>query len=158
MPTAHPLTAARIGELLRLQIILEQPDLTPFDLRLYLADRLDDLYPLDYLVYVRRWRGLAPGAEPEPLLGFLEWWPLVAELTERAAVAEMIGEGDELSEGIAAGIGGGGGSGAGVARPGSAGAPPPQRHCVYYVVRTDKNVDGMALRFYRLLIYTLELC
>ena len=28
MPTSHPLTAARIGELLRLQIILEQPDLT----------------------------------------------------------------------------------------------------------------------------------
>ena len=62
MPTSHPLTAARIGELLRLQIILEQPDLTRFDVRLYLADRLAALYPLDYHVYVRRWRALAPGA------------------------------------------------------------------------------------------------
>jgi hypothetical protein len=79
-----------------LQLLLDHPDLTPFDLRLYLADRLDDLYPLDYLVYVRRWRGLAPGAEPEPLLGFLEWWPLVAELTERATVAAMIGVGGAL--------------------------------------------------------------
>ena len=62
MPDTLPLTAARIGELLRLQIILEQPDLTLFDVRLYLADRLAALSPLDYRVYVRRWRALAPGA------------------------------------------------------------------------------------------------
>jgi len=80
MSDTHPRTAARIGELLRLQLLLDQPDLTRFDLRLYLADRLADLYPLDYLVYVRRWRGLAAGDEPGPLLGFLEWWPLVEEL------------------------------------------------------------------------------
>lgn len=73
MPAPHPLTAARIGELLCLHLLLDQPDLTLFDVRLYLADRLANLYPLDYHVYVRRWRGLAPGAEPGPLLGFLEW-------------------------------------------------------------------------------------
>ena len=95
MPTAHPLTAARIGELLRLQILLEQPDLTLFDIRFYVADRLADLYPLDYLVYVRRWRALPPGAEPGPLLGFLEWWPLVEELAERATLAEMVEEAEE---------------------------------------------------------------
>jgi hypothetical protein len=95
MPTTLPLTAARIGELLRLQILLDQPGLTIFDVRLYLADRLADLYPLDYHVYVRRWRALAPGEGPGPLLGFLEWWPLVEELAERATVVEMVGEGDE---------------------------------------------------------------
>jgi len=40
MPDPHPLTAARLTELLRLQLLLDQPDLTLFDLRLYLADRL----------------------------------------------------------------------------------------------------------------------
>lgn len=93
-PTSHPLTATRITELLRLQLLLDQPDLTLFDVRLYLADRLADLYPLDYLVYVRRWRGLAPGEEPGPLLGFLEWWPLVEELAERTTLAEMVEEAD----------------------------------------------------------------
>ena len=92
MPDALPPTAARIGELLRLQLLLDQPDLTRFDLRLYLADRLADLYPLDYHVYVRRWRGLAPGAEPGALLGFLAWWPLVLELVEWAALAGMVAE------------------------------------------------------------------
>jgi len=47
MPDPLPHAAASIGELLRLQIILDQPDLTLFDVRLYLADRLADLYPLD---------------------------------------------------------------------------------------------------------------
>lgn len=37
---------------------------------------------------------LASVAEPGPLLGLLEWWPLVQELAERATVAEMIGEVD----------------------------------------------------------------
>ena len=89
-PERHPPTPARLTELLRLQLLLDQPDLTRFDVRLYLADRLADLYPLDYLVYVRRWRGLASGAEPGPLLGFLEWWGWVEALGERTAVAEMI--------------------------------------------------------------------
>ena len=37
---------------------------------------------------------LAPGDEPGPLLGFLEWWPLVEALAERTALAAMIEEGD----------------------------------------------------------------
>ena len=41
---------------------------------------------------------LAPGDEPGPLLGFLEWWPLVEAVAERTAVAGMIGEGDERVE------------------------------------------------------------
>ena len=38
------LIAARIGELLRLQILLEAPDLTLEDLRAYLTDRLNNLF------------------------------------------------------------------------------------------------------------------
>ena len=38
--------------------------------------------------------GRSSGAEPGPLLGFLEWWPLVEALAERTALAEMVGEGD----------------------------------------------------------------
>jgi hypothetical protein len=118
MPAPHPLAAAGIVELLCLQLHLDQPNLTLFDVRLYLADRLAALFPLDYHVYVRRWRGLAPGAEPGPLPGFLEWWPLVEELTESTALAEMIGAGDarveELRRVLLVGEGGGGG----VAGPG----------------------------------------
>ncbi len=59
MTDALPLTAARIGELLRLQIILEQPDLTLFDVRLYLAGRPGRPLPLDYHVPTR-----PPGRSP----------------------------------------------------------------------------------------------
>ena len=41
---------------------------------------------------------LAPGAEPGPLLGFLEWWPLVEALAERATLAEMIEAADAQVE------------------------------------------------------------
>lgn len=48
-------TAARIGELLRLHLFLDQPDLDLAAVRAYVADRLQRLYPLDYHVYRRRW-------------------------------------------------------------------------------------------------------
>lgn len=89
-PYADP--AARAGELLRLQIFLEQPGLTADAIRLYAAERLEQVYPLDYHVYRRRWRALPPGEEPGPLLGFLEWYALVSQLQERAAFAELWGE------------------------------------------------------------------
>ena len=69
---------------------LDPPDPDLDALRLYVADRLADLYPRDYHVYMRRWRTLAPGDEPGPLLGFREWWRLVQELEERTALAAMI--------------------------------------------------------------------
>jgi hypothetical protein len=45
-------------------------------------------------VNVRRWRTFTPHGAPGPLLSFLEWWPLVQELEERATVAAMVGEVD----------------------------------------------------------------
>jgi hypothetical protein len=62
---------------------LDPPDPDLDALRLYVADRLADLYSRDYHVYMRRWRTLAPGDEPGPRLGFREWWGLVQELEER---------------------------------------------------------------------------
>jgi hypothetical protein len=56
MPTTTiDIPAARAGELLRLHIFLDQPDLTVDAIRLYVLDRLDLVYPLDYYVYRRRW-------------------------------------------------------------------------------------------------------
>ena len=93
----HPtldLVAARIGELLRLRLWLDQPDLDLAAVRAYVADRLERLYPIDYHVYRRRWHDLGAHQAPGTMLSFLEWWPLVQELMERAAVAEMVGEAD----------------------------------------------------------------
>lgn len=87
-------TAVRIGELLRLHHWLDQPDLDLAAMRAYVADRLQRLYPLDYLVYRQRWHNRGAAGAPGPLLSFLEWWPLVQELEERATVAEMMGEVD----------------------------------------------------------------
>jgi hypothetical protein len=84
--------AARAGELLRLHLFLDQPDLTLDAVRLYVLDRLDQVYPLDYHVYRRRWHACAPGEEPGPLLGFLEWVGLVSRWAERAEFAELMGE------------------------------------------------------------------
>lgn len=88
------LTAARIGELLRLQLWLDQPDLDLAAVRAYVVDRLQRLYPLDDHVYRRRWHARGERQAPGPLLPFLAWWPLVQELAARAAVAEMVGEVD----------------------------------------------------------------
>ena len=48
------LAAARIGELLRLRLWLDQPDLDLATVRSYVAERLERLYPIDYHVYRRR--------------------------------------------------------------------------------------------------------
>jgi len=61
----------------------------------YLLDRLDQVYPLDFHVYRRRWHALAPGEEPGPLLGFLEWHARVSQWEERTAFAELLGEAAE---------------------------------------------------------------
>ena len=53
---------ALIGELLRLQVLLEGPGLSLDQIRTYVAERLELLYPLDYHVYRRRWEQLATGA------------------------------------------------------------------------------------------------
>lgn len=87
-------TAVRIGELLRLHLFLDQPDLDLAAVRAYVADRLRRLYPLDYLVYRQRWHDRGAAGAPGPLLSFLEWWPLVQELEARATVAGMMGEVD----------------------------------------------------------------
>ena len=89
------LAAARIGELTRLALWLEQPGLSLDDVRRYVAERLERLYPLDFHVYRNRWQALEAEGRPGPLLGFLEWWPLAQELAEWAAVARMLGEVDE---------------------------------------------------------------
>ena len=67
-------------------------------MRLYVLDRLDQVYPLDYHVYRRRWHALAPGEEPGPRLGFLEWYGLVSRWEERAGLAELMGETAEGAE------------------------------------------------------------
>jgi|GEM_PF-2473896 len=89
------LAAARIGELTRLALWLEQPDLTADDVRQYVAERLERLYPIDYHVYRQRWQALEADSRPGPLLSFLDWWPLAQELAERVVVAGMLGEEDE---------------------------------------------------------------
>ena len=94
------LAAARIGELTRLALWLEQPGLTLDDVRHYVAERLERLYPLDFHIYRQRWQALDDDARPGPLLAFLEWWPLAQELAERAAVAEMVGEVDGRIDGL----------------------------------------------------------
>ena len=88
------LAAARIGELTRLALWLEQPGLSLDDVRCYVAERLERLYPLDFHIYRQRWQALEDGGRPGPLPTFLEWWPLAQELAERAAVAGMLGEED----------------------------------------------------------------
>jgi hypothetical protein len=60
--------------------------------RLYVLDRLDQVYPLEYHVYRRRWHACAPGEEPGPLLGFVEWYAVVRQWAERAGFAEVLGE------------------------------------------------------------------
>ena len=89
------LAAARIGELTRLAVWLEQPELTADDVRQYVAERLERLYPLDFHVYRQRWHALEADSRPGPLLSFLDWWPLAQELAERVVVAGMLGEEDE---------------------------------------------------------------
>lgn len=114
MPTSHPPTAARIGELLCLQLLLEQPDLTRFDVGLYLADRLAALYPVDYHVYVRRWRALAVWALLRAAAGF----PGMVAAGGGVGGADGVGgddrEGGCKRGGTAAGVVGGGGGGRGV--------------------------------------------
>jgi len=94
------LAATRIGELTRLALWLEQPGLTLDDVRHYVAERLEHLYPLDFHSYRQRWQALDDGSRPGPVLSFLEWWPLAQELAERAAVAGMLGEVDGRVEAL----------------------------------------------------------
>jgi hypothetical protein len=91
-------SALRAGELLRLSLFLDQPDLDLDAVRLYVLDWLDKVYPLDYHVYRRRWHACAPGEEPGPLLGFLEWHALVSKWEEQAEFAELMGETAEVGE------------------------------------------------------------
>lgn len=87
---------ARIGELLRLQALLEDPDATLNGRRSYLVERLAALYPLNYHVYRRRWEQLAAGEAPGdanwPRLNYLEWRRAVDALAEEARLAKMMGE------------------------------------------------------------------
>ena len=91
-------TDARIGELLRLQVLLEGPSLSHDEIRTYVADRLEALYPLDYHIYRKRWEQLASGAVPGdanwPRLNYLEWRQAVDALAEEVRLAEMLGEGE----------------------------------------------------------------
>lgn len=75
----------------------DTPDRPTADLaavRVYVADRLERLYPIDYHVYRRRWHDRGSRQAPGALLSFLEWRPLVQELTERVTVAAMVGKAD----------------------------------------------------------------
>jgi hypothetical protein len=95
--TADPLVA-RIGELLRLKEYLQTADLDLHAVRLYVADRLNQLYSPDYQMYRRRWQGCAPGAEPSPLLTFVEWHALDTELAQLEALASVVEEVVEETE------------------------------------------------------------
>lgn len=90
------LADARIGELLRLQVLLEGPSLSHDEIRTYVAERLEALYPLDYHVYRKRWEQLASGAVGGdanwPRLNYLEWRQAMDALAEEMQLAEMLGE------------------------------------------------------------------
>jgi hypothetical protein len=95
---ASAVTDARIGELLRLQVLLDGPDISLDDLRAYLVERLEAIYPLDYHVYRRRWERLAAGDASGdanwPRLNYLEWRCMVDALAEEVRLGEMLGEGE----------------------------------------------------------------
>lgn len=89
---------ARIGELLRLQVLLDGPRFAVGEIRDYIAERLEAIYPLDYHVYRRRWEQLASGAVSGdanwPRLNYLEWRQALDALAEEMRLAEMLGEGE----------------------------------------------------------------
>lgn len=95
---AQAFSDARIGELLRLQVLLDGPSLSHDEIRAYVAERLETLYPLDYHVYRRRWEQLASGAVPGdaswPRLNYLEWRQAMDALGEEMRLAEMLGAGE----------------------------------------------------------------
>lgn len=92
------LADARIGELLRLQVLLEGPSLSLDEIRAYVVEHLETLFPLDYHVYRKRWEQLASGAVGGDAnwrrLNYLEWRQAVNALAEELRLAEMLGEGE----------------------------------------------------------------
>ena len=102
MPTTtpYPDPAARATELLRLHLFLDQPDLTLDAVRLYVLDRLDQVYPLDYLVYRRRWHALRAGGGAGAAAG----------VSGVVCVGEAVGGAGGVC-GVDGGDGGGGGGG-----------------------------------------------
>jgi hypothetical protein len=97
-PTRQSAADARIGELLRLQVLLDGPEISLADLRAYLITRLEALYPLDYHIYRQRFEQLAAGEKTGdanwPRLNYLEWRQAVEALAEEVRLAEMLGEGE----------------------------------------------------------------
>lgn len=93
-------TDARIGELLRLQLLLDGPSLSLDKIRTYVGERLQVLYPLDYHVYRRRWEQLASGVRRDdanwPKLNYLEWRQAVDALVEGVRLAEIMAEAESL--------------------------------------------------------------
>jgi len=85
-------TSARIGELLRLQALLDTPDIAFDDVRAYISTRIETLLPPAYLVYRRRWHTLSPGEEPGPLLGYAAWQELAEKLKEIINMADLLDE------------------------------------------------------------------
>jgi hypothetical protein len=94
---------ARIGELMRLQALLEGPSLSLDEIRTYVAERLEVLFPLEFHVYRRRWEQLAAGAVAGcsnwPRLNYLEWRHAVDGLAEELQLSEMLGEGESRKAG-----------------------------------------------------------
>lgn len=89
---------ARIGELIRLQTLLEGPGLSLDESRTYVAEQLEVLYPLEFHVYRRRWEQLATGAVARcsnwPRLNCLKWRHAVSALAEEIRLAEILDEGE----------------------------------------------------------------
>ncbi|MCB0189107.1 MAG: hypothetical protein KDE31_32785 [Caldilineaceae bacterium] len=72
---------ARIDELLQLQAALNAGD----DGRAYIRERLEKLYPADYISYCQRWRNVPGDHAPGRMLTFAQWQALTAELTDHRA-------------------------------------------------------------------------
>lgn len=79
---------ARISELLRIQTVLDAGD----DLRPYLEQRLEQLYPAEYKEYRQRWQSLPDDHRHGRFLDFVSWRVLIIELADQLRLAEMLGE------------------------------------------------------------------
>lgn len=84
--------SARIGELFRLQALLDTPDVTIAELRAYITERIETLLPPAYLLYRQHWQALLPDEAPGPLMGYAEWSEVAARLQEIIDVADMLDE------------------------------------------------------------------
>lgn len=84
--------SARIGELLRVQALLDTPGFTIEDLHAYIIERVESLLPPAYLLYRRRWQALPPDKVPGPLMGYGAWSEVAAQLQGIIDTADLLDE------------------------------------------------------------------